>query len=450
MADISTTATLAAQWSNPANFLSLLMIIGGPVIQVALAQVTGTKFVPICFSFGWISYVFSMVPALAGDGRLMPTPDYACKVINLETGYARTNRSWVIGRLLRDLEATKYPETNVALRVVVYKAEKFKGRHHIPLSCGKSSWLSIVGILCQLAISFVPFVLKRDWAIPVITMGGTILCLATAALPQWRVEKLACRNASTKKIAITVGNGSRHVIVILGEGNCFDLEDLSGSEGPRQARPWMKWGWFALPTDIWVTRVFWMVSIVLWSILLLSVVALKANAWFLILIGTIGMVQNTFIAAVQRDPETRGLKLAEDIDLIGAKVMDVLMDLETWEPGCGKPLLKEFFPGDLDMPEDRGEKQWWDATTGKERDPETEHNVGIEQGINKDEPPAERKGVEDSRRKYDDKRYADEYKGKRFDLDDNVEIKSGKTTRGKTGGIKRPKPTDEEAKSNVG
>src|ERR1700761_7719730 len=100
MVDNSTSSILAEQWRNPAGFLSLLMITGGPVIQSALAQLTGPLFVPICFSFGWVSYAFSTIPALVGDGRLMPTPDYTCKVINLKSGYARNNRSWLLGRLL--------------------------------------------------------------------------------------------------------------------------------------------------------------------------------------------------------------------------------------------------------------------------------------------------------------------------------------------------------------
>ena len=33
-----------------------------------------------------------------------PQPDNPSKVINCETGYARINRSWLLGRLLRDYE----------------------------------------------------------------------------------------------------------------------------------------------------------------------------------------------------------------------------------------------------------------------------------------------------------------------------------------------------------
>jgi hypothetical protein len=43
-----------------------------------------------------------MIVAMDEDGRLMPEPDYACKVINVENGFVRDNRSWVIGCILRN------------------------------------------------------------------------------------------------------------------------------------------------------------------------------------------------------------------------------------------------------------------------------------------------------------------------------------------------------------
>jgi hypothetical protein len=194
MADNSTASIFAAQWRNPTGFLSLLMIIGGPIIQSALAQLTGPKFVPICFSFGWVSYAFSTITALVGDGRLMPPTDYPCKVINLETGYARTNRSWIVGRLLRDLER---PLANEAMCVSIYEADKPTGENL--LEGGKSRWIGLVAIAFQLVIAIIPWELHGDWGIFMITALGTVLALSMAALPQWRVEKLACRDASKKK-----------------------------------------------------------------------------------------------------------------------------------------------------------------------------------------------------------------------------------------------------------
>ncbi|KFA70285.1 hypothetical protein S40285_10739 [Stachybotrys chlorohalonatus IBT 40285] len=239
MADTYNTASaFREQWRNPVGFMSLLTIIGGPVVQSALAQLTGPCFVPICFSFGWVSYAFSTIGPLLGDGRLMPPVDYPCRVVNLENGYTRTNRSWIVGRLLRDLEQ---PLSNEALRVDVYEAIEPPDKGS--LAEGKSMLFGGGAILIQMGIAVIPWARSRDWGIFFITFVGTCAALGTARLPQWRMEKLACRVRSRKMIAITTGNGSRHVVIILGKGKCLDIEDLAAGEGPRHARLWDKSRW---------------------------------------------------------------------------------------------------------------------------------------------------------------------------------------------------------------
>jgi len=73
--------------------LSVLLIIGGDVIQKAIAQLSGDYLVPVAFSFGWVVYSFSMLMSIVGDGRLMPPPNYPAKVINAGSGYSHENRS---------------------------------------------------------------------------------------------------------------------------------------------------------------------------------------------------------------------------------------------------------------------------------------------------------------------------------------------------------------------
>ncbi|KAH8777590.1 hypothetical protein F5883DRAFT_409812 [Diaporthe sp. PMI_573] len=405
------------QWKHPTDILSVLLILGGDVVARALAQLTGPSFVPICFSFGWVSYAFSTISSLLGDGRLMPPADYPCKVINLENGYTRTNRSWIVGRLLRDLEQ---PLSNEALRVDVYEAVEppYKGC----LAGDKSMLFGGGAILIQMGIASIPFACSRDWGIFMITVFGTCAALATAGLPQWRVEKLACRIGSKKKIAITTGNGSRHVIVILGEGNCLDIEDLAAGEGPRHVRPWgigmpkevkLIRG---LPLPFWLTRLFYGVLILAWAALLISVMALTKNAWYLVAVGTVGMAQNVIAAAASRDSETRGIYLKrKPMTFIGKKVMDVLMDLESWEPGCGRSLLKEFFPAGLDVPVDRGEKEWWD-----QRRKDRERGQGTSQT--------------GSQKSYDEDRYDESNSGIRYD---NQEVEEGMPSRGTRWGRRR-------------
>ena len=71
----STTAALAGRWLNPTDVSTILMVIGGDVVQKALAQSTGKPFTPVCFSFGCVAYAFTALVDIIGDGRLLPAPD---------------------------------------------------------------------------------------------------------------------------------------------------------------------------------------------------------------------------------------------------------------------------------------------------------------------------------------------------------------------------------------
>ena len=51
-----TAHEFATQWSNPSDVFSVLLILGGDVINRALAQLSGTGICPVAFSFGeWSS-----------------------------------------------------------------------------------------------------------------------------------------------------------------------------------------------------------------------------------------------------------------------------------------------------------------------------------------------------------------------------------------------------------
>src|SRR5436190_20883686 len=85
---------LRSQWSNPGDILSLLLLIGGDIVQKAIAQVVGVYvqpfkkgprifLTPVAFSFGWVAYSFNSLMSIVGDNQLMPdTPDHPAIVIN--------------------------------------------------------------------------------------------------------------------------------------------------------------------------------------------------------------------------------------------------------------------------------------------------------------------------------------------------------------------------------
>ena len=50
----SSAAELGAQWRNPSDIFTVLLIIGGNVVQAAVAQLSGGRLTPVSFSFGWV------------------------------------------------------------------------------------------------------------------------------------------------------------------------------------------------------------------------------------------------------------------------------------------------------------------------------------------------------------------------------------------------------------
>lgn len=400
-------SALRETWSSPTDILTIVLIIGGDVVQKALAQTTGAPTIPapVCFSFGWVAYAFTALIGLVGPGRLMPDPDYGCKLINLESGYARDNFSWAISRVFRRFE-TRWVSSD-ALVVEVFQtvgmpqwspAEEKKGekatsgkkKHSY---AGRPIWgyvrvLSYIVILVQLGIAAIPFGLYGNWGIFFVAVTGQVLVFATTGLPQWRVEKLSCRKASKKNIALTRGNGSRYVAVILGNGVGLDLEDLAGAESPRMKRVWLEHGlfvkrrtnksdaegaagekihqipgsdvevltWKSQPIDLWATRLMCFILAILWIGFLICVTALAEDAWYLMAVGAIGMSQNAIVAGVDFKSERYGMHLEKVKSFGGRKVMDTLKHFETGYPGNGKALVDEFFPGSL-RPD---EVEWWD------------------------------------------------------------------------------------------
>ena len=109
---------MQSQWSNPGDILSLLLLIGGDIVQKALAQFVGVYIrpfkkgprillTPVAFSFGWVAYSFNTLMSIVGENHLMPdAPDHPSILINCNNAYTRTNQSWILGRILRDHEAS--------------------------------------------------------------------------------------------------------------------------------------------------------------------------------------------------------------------------------------------------------------------------------------------------------------------------------------------------------
>ncbi len=145
-------------------------------------------------------------------------------------GYKRDNHNFVVGRLLRDLEAregghTKWTDKSgnihdngvgdkndddgdddyYALCISVFEA-LWNDRRPTQLPW---TWVHAVGlavVAAQLGVAAVPLALTGDWSVLLVTFVGTVLVQWTGALPQWTAEKLP-RRKTESIFAMTSGNG---------------------------------------------------------------------------------------------------------------------------------------------------------------------------------------------------------------------------------------------------
>jgi hypothetical protein len=385
-----TRSELGNEWANPSVVVPMvLFMVGGQVIQEALAQTTGNTFSPVCFSFGWVTYVLSNLKTVFGDGRLLPAPDYPVKVFNLKSGYYINNKNWVVGRIVRDHESfieSKKALYNHAIRIAVYEAEPIR---HDSLTFRYTHlhlWAAAI-MLLQLTLAAIPTILTggREWGVLCVTGLGTLMALWMGSLPQWRVEKLPNRRDSNEVFGLTTGNGCRDVMIIKGLGRCLNVEELAISESPRMGRPWTKFrhfsvkrhnsdGWqskvaMGIPVGFFITRIVCLIQALVWFLILVSIGGIRSHCWFLIAIGAIGLLFNNTLAELNRNPRNHNLPLKLVDTIMTRKVMDGLMDLEVTHEGSGENLLPEFFPGRL-----RSEEQEWWKASKKDR-PTTKYDL---------------------------------------------------------------------------
>jgi len=293
-------------------------------------------------------------------------PDCACLVINADSGYVRENMSWVIGRLIRDYDfwieratterlkwalSEKWKDSIAKAKNLQQKPEHIRPPQKAGLcvavyqpsssrtaGCPIKDHIYYSGFAVaslQLALSAVPLFLDRDWGVMLITVAGIMLAFLSGSLPQWRKEKWACRRNTKKTTMLTRGNGSQHVLLILGNSKGLDLEDLASAQPSLDATMDKK------------TRASLVALAILWMVLLITATGLKRNSWVLLAVGTIGIFQNVFVAGWRRRPEAFGIHL-DFVEVIAeTKVMNTLFKLEEKYERAGKSLLPIFFPGQL-------------------------------------------------------------------------------------------------------
>ena len=387
---MATQAQLAAQWKNPGDILSLLLLVGGDVVQRAIAQLFGVYFqpfrngqrlylTPVAFSFGWVGYAFTSLASVIGDKQLMPSaPDCPSIVINCSSGHSRTNRSWLLGRLLRDHELAveehpgpEYADLAATGKTISLRIDIFEVQEDWKPEIDRVWLLGWLIITAQLGVSIAPWIRNGDWGILLTTAFGTAFALLTGSLQQWQLEKWAGRRlnqpgsnmTNTKTVCLTRGNGHRVAMILIGKGTALDLEAMATAKSESLAgTPWLLGG-----------------LAVLWSCLLVTVSGLKQNTWFLVLIGGMGIVQNIYASAASRPSGALNMRLTPYVqrpsivglgfhlpyddensdEEIGNEshhwrqalgyqmvpgVRGAIRELEKIFPKAGAALMREFFP----------------------------------------------------------------------------------------------------------
>ena len=188
----NTSAVLKAQWSDPNEAVTILLLIGGDIVQKAIAQLAGIgPLISVAFSFGWVNFAFYNLLAALGDGYLMPRPatGSAALLINIESGYRRTNSSWILDQILKSVE-TEVGTTLAPLYVSIYNVY---GRSVHSAKRDWRWWMSIGTILLQLLVSAIPYYKDGDYSVLLLTSFGTSLAIIHGSLPQWKKEKWAGR-----------------------------------------------------------------------------------------------------------------------------------------------------------------------------------------------------------------------------------------------------------------
>lgn len=297
---MATTDQLQAQWTNPGDILSLLLLIGGDIVQKAIAQLVGHRIrvpgarhlaisvAPVAFSFGWAAYSFTNLIAAVGRMRLMPMADHPSITVNCSNGFVRESRSWVLGRLLRDHEISCPVDVRSedeggraeSIRIDVF----YLGPASTPTR-DYIWWSGLGALLIQLVIAIVPWALYGAWGTMLVTLAGISLVAATCAMPQWIEEKWSGRTLERQKVTcLTRSNGHLHIMVLIGMPGSWDLESLAA--GASHLRAETRWISLALA--------------ILWTGLLISISGLTQHTWFLVGIGGIGMLQNVLTAGAPR------------------------------------------------------------------------------------------------------------------------------------------------------
>lgn len=380
-------------------------------VQHALAQFAGSggingygsRGLVVAVSFGWILYPFYALSSLLGTGRLMPVADVDSMVINAKTGYARKNKSWIIGRFLRDWDFK--PTTTRGLYITVLDAAKEKENYSnvhrsslyqlvmltdaidgFPLLLPKDASHAI-NVVLSAAVLLTVFISVHSYAQPkvetllqmIVLFTGMAGIFMIVQLPQWQAEKFNCRNQTKQTYCVTSGNGSQHVLIVRGNGVGLNLEDLASNRAPKTER----------------RTIITVLLCCLASFLTIYLIALQSLDSYMFVTLFLGSCQNILAAQAPQSAASLGFHVKEVKKIHDNNVIKALALAEEDVEGAGFTLLPVFFPGktraeDLKVLEEAKAKR-----ESKDNSAEKDESVGNDKSLKKEASPEWEKVVAD-------------------------------------------------------
>jgi hypothetical protein len=335
--------------SHLTSIIPLLMIVGPQLVGKALAiTIASPRNDFACFGFGLLGYAFNLlISAFTGFADVLPKPEILSKVLNLKSGQGRQNGSFVLSRVLRDLESryeTKKGGLVIEVLNAVAPAAPLSGRRL--LQANNHMVIVLVAQFCA-ALGYA-FLYSGDISVFLILLTSLCALQTVNFLPAWGVQKFSARKDGSKNAvyALLRGNGHRHVFIINNvHPEAWNLEDLAFS-----GLSTYDGGHYELAVTCALFIIF----------LLLTMLATQLSYFGTIIFICMmfyGSLGNLLIAALPRAPWAHGVAL-ESVETIqdDRKVMTALQELENKHPGHGLPLVKEFFPGGLR----ENDQTWWD------------------------------------------------------------------------------------------
>jgi hypothetical protein len=268
--------------------------------------------------------------------------------LNLKSGQSRANNSFLLSRVLRDLES-EYAPTVGGLSIEILEADAPTPTQSCLASMATNIW-TIAIMFTQLLLSITAFILHNDECVLLLFATAVFLMEALANMPLWGTFKFSARKDGDKRAvyALLRGNAHRHVFVVRNKHpESWNLEDLAADAATSYN--------YIITLELFVLLQSFFAF---FTLTLLATTLSDVSATYFLTILALGTAGNVKTAAVARAPWMHGFSYKAVKTISDDKeVMVALKAFEEECPGLGVSLVKEFFPGGLE----EEEMVWWSA-----------------------------------------------------------------------------------------